>query len=128
MSKIVVGMNINPEIMPHKIDCGFLNTVLKAETVLLNQGPEAGRSSFGMTKNKSPPITSPITPIATQKVLQGSPRPISGPTTNCPADPPAMTEFRIINDVFDDGGLLFNRTDDSTYSDMRPDKGGVRMS
>src|SRR4030095_1908581 len=39
-----------------------------------------------------------------------------------------MTELRIINDVFDDGGLLFNRTNDSTYADVRPNKGGVRMS
>src|SRR6185369_4474147 len=107
MSKMVVGMNINPEITPHKIDCGFLNTVLKPETVLLNHGPEAAvRSSFGMTKYKRAPIASPITPIATQKVLQGSPRPISGPTTNCPADPPAMPNICVtpINVAACDGG------------------------
>jgi hypothetical protein len=39
-----------------------------------------------------------------------------------------MTKLRIVNDAFKYGGLLFNRTNDSTYTDMRPDKGGFRMS
>src|SRR4030095_852708 len=107
MSKIVVGMNINPAIMPHKIDCGFLNTVLKAEAVLLNHGPEVeGRSSFGIRTNRSPPIKIPITPMAIQNVLQESPCPISGPTTNWPADPPAMPNICVtpINVAACDGG------------------------
>ena len=37
MSKIVVGMNIRPAIIPHRIDCGLRNTTPSARPALLTQ-------------------------------------------------------------------------------------------
>ncbi len=91
MSKIVVGMNIKPAINPHKIDCGFLKTTPKAFALLFSH--PAGCSvapSLGIKKKSTTPISKPATPIPIQKWFHARPPPIIGPTTNCPADPPAI--------------------------------------
>jgi hypothetical protein len=69
-----------------------LNTVTNAATVVFQPPPlpDSVGSSLGSMKNSSTPISNPPTPIAAQKTFHPSPRPMSGPTTNCPAEPPAM--------------------------------------
>jgi hypothetical protein len=91
MSKIVVGMNKNPEIKPHKIDWGFLNIALKAAVMLFSQLSDfCFFWSFGRRTKRTAPIARPAIPIPIHNTFQLMPRPISGPTANCPADPPAM--------------------------------------
>ena len=91
MSKIVVGMNSNPAIRPHKIDCGFLNTVLKPAGGAFE--PLAGSLRLfrlsGAAKKEDADHQADDS-HAVQKTFQATPLPISGPTTNCPADPPAI--------------------------------------
>src|SRR4029453_17554791 len=91
MSKMVVGMKRRPEIKPHRIDCGFLNTTPNALVELFSQPSDGSDGlSLGKRRKRMPPITSPMRPIQIQKVFQPSPPPIIGPTTNCPAEPPAI--------------------------------------
>ena len=47
-------------------------------------------SARGMSANRRTAMTSPATPMPSQKRLHGTPAAINGPTTNWPADPPAM--------------------------------------
>ena len=53
-------------------------------------------------------MTSAATPITAQNMYQGVPEPISGPTTNWPADPPAMPNICVapINVAARDAGKL----------------------
>ena len=90
MSKIVVGMNSRPEITPQMIDCGLRKTVFIA--CAEPRTPPAGAffSDGGRRRYSTTLMTRPAMPIAIQKVLQGTPDAIAGPTRNCPADPPAM--------------------------------------
>jgi hypothetical protein len=54
MSKMVVGMKRNPAIKPHKIDCGFLNTVRKALIVVFKLPPCCSAlCSFGNRKKRT---------------------------------------------------------------------------
>jgi hypothetical protein len=91
MSKIVVGMNSSPAIIPQRIDCGLRKTRSMARPAALTQsscrgdGFDAGRRKYSTTL-----IARPATPMNTQNVLHAVPELISGPTRNWPADPPAM--------------------------------------
>ena len=44
----------------------------------------------GSRNSSNPAMTRPDTPITIQNALHGAPDAMIGPTTNCPADPPAM--------------------------------------
>ena len=91
MSKMVVGMNIRPAMKPQRMDCGLRKTVRMPRAALRSQSlPPSAFSAFGMSARSSAPITRPATPMTTQKRLQGTPEAITGPTTNWPAEPPAM--------------------------------------
>jgi len=84
-------MNSNPAIMPQRIDCGFLKTILNAPAAFFNQLPSCnGISSFGSMNHRMAPITSPATPIQIQKLWGETPPLMRGPTANCPAEPPAI--------------------------------------
>ena len=91
MSKIVVGMNSSPAIMPHMIDCGFRNTVPRPRMAWPSQSLRcAVASRFGNSTNSMTAISSPVMPMPIQKLFHASPDWIAGPTMNCPAEPPAM--------------------------------------
>ena len=94
MSKIVVGMNRRPAIIPQRIDCGLRKTVPSAPTADFSQSSRCaagvGFGSAGSSTNSSTLITRPAMPIPIQNVDQETPAPIIGPTTNWPAEPPAM--------------------------------------
>jgi hypothetical protein len=91
MSNIVVGINSSPAIKPQRIDCGLLNTTRKDPTVLLNQlSSRFSCFSFGEKTARRRPIPRPAMPMPIQKRFHARPSPIMGPTTNCPADPPAI--------------------------------------
>ena len=110
MSKIVVGMKSNPEIKPHKIDCGFLKTTPNAEVVLANQlATCAGASSLGRNISKTAPSTMPATPMPTHHAFQVTPAAIIGPTTNWPAEPPAIPNICVapINVAATEAGKFF---------------------
>ena len=84
MSKMVVGMNNKPAINPHKIDCGFVKTALKADAVLFNHLPDAAVFHLSeVAGTRTTPITRPAMPIPIQNIPSES-LPISGPTTNWP--------------------------------------------
>ena len=91
MSKIVVGMNSKPAIIPHRIDCGFRKTVFIETAASLSQSSR--RSLFGGagSRRTSSALTArPTMPIVSQKLFQETPAAIAGPTRNWPAAPPAM--------------------------------------
>ena len=77
--------------MPQRIDCGFRKTVASMRAAGFSQsslrctGFDAGNST-----RSSALMTRPAMPIPTQNMLQDTPAPIIGPTTNWPAEPPAM--------------------------------------
>jgi hypothetical protein len=91
MSKMVVGMNSRPEITPHRIDCGFEKTTPNAlaasriQLSLCGAGFDRGSSTARIALTSRPRI-----PMPAQNVDQATPEAINGPTTNWPADPPAM--------------------------------------
>src|SRR5688572_29597612 len=91
MSKIVVGMNSNPATTPHRIDCGFPSTAPMARDASLMKllCLDVGACD-GSSVSSAPPMTSAATPITAQNMYQGVPDPISGLTTNWPAEPPAI--------------------------------------
>src|SRR3954471_13209557 len=95
MSNMVVGRNMRPAIRPQRIDCGLRNTDHIEVPTLFSQlcWAEAccdGRGVGGMKTKSSPAMATPASPIANQNVFQETPPAVIGPTTNCPADPPAM--------------------------------------
>ena len=91
MSKIVVGMNRNPAIIPQRIDCGFLKTIPNPPAAAFTQpGRGFGSSGAGMRKYRTTLMARPPMPMPVQNVLHDMPEAMSGPTTNWPAEPPAM--------------------------------------
>ena len=78
-------------MMPHRIDCGLRKTTPIARSAPRSQSwcPPPCRCD-GSRRNSSALIARPPTPMAIQNCCHGSPAPITGPTTNWPADPPAM--------------------------------------
>ena len=91
MSKIVVGMKSRPAIIPQRIDCGFRKTVASARAAGFSQSSRrcTGFDAGNRTRS-SALIARPPMPIPSQNVVQDTPAPIIGPTTNWPAEPPAM--------------------------------------
>ena len=82
---------VGPAITPQRIDWGLRKTRPRA--------PAASRiqfalfsfgSSRGIRKKSSTQMTRPAMPMPTQNRFQRIPPPIMGPTTNWPAEPPAM--------------------------------------
>ena len=107
MSKMVVGMNSSPAIIPQRIDCGLRNTTDRACVAPFSQSSRrATGASLGRSIQRTPPMTRPATPIPAQNACQETPDAISGPTTNCPAEPPAMPNIWVnpISVAARDGG------------------------
>jgi hypothetical protein len=91
MSKIVVGRNRNPDIAPHRSDCGFKSTVFIDENELfIKLTRVSARGLLGKMIASTTPKTIAITAKPYQKELHLRPPLIIGPTANCPADPPAI--------------------------------------
>ena len=85
-------MNSRPAIIPHRIDCGLRNTRPSARNAPFFQSPFgfSAAARFGSSISSNTLITSPAMPMKTQKPDHVTPAPIAGPTTNWPAEPPAM--------------------------------------
>ena len=91
MSKMVVGMNSRPAIRPQRIDCGLRKTVRMALAAL----PQPVASAVRLVRPRDEREQQRADREAgdshdDQKRLQGTPEAITGPTTNWPAEPPAM--------------------------------------
>ena len=111
MSKIVVGMNSRPAIMPQRIDCGLRNTVASDCPASRNQlSWLAGASERGNRTSSNAPITIPAQPMPIQNELHGMPAAMAGPTMNCPAEPPAMPNIWVapISVAAREGGKFFD--------------------
>src|SRR5262245_32111816 len=109
MSKMVVGMNSRPAITPHRIDCGLRKTTPNDRTVsAIDPEREADGLGFGSNRNSTTLIARPPMPMPIQKVFHEMPDAIIGPTTNCPADPPAMPNICVapMSVAARDGGKL----------------------
>ena len=91
MSKIVVGMKRRPAINPHRIDCGFLKTTAMAAGGASDPVvPAALRGLPRKQKKRSSAEHQSHHSHRDPESAPCSPAPIIGPTTNWPADPPAM--------------------------------------
>src|SRR6185436_14490737 len=109
MSKIVVGMKSRPAITPQRIDCGLLKTMASArKTDGLSPASDALTVCDGSRNSNNAAMTRPATPIAVQNVAHDAPDAMIGPTTNCPAEPPAMPNICVapINVAAFDAGKL----------------------
>ena len=77
MSKMVVGMKINPAMTPHRIDCGLRKTMPKPFSA--SGGRWRGSARGGRNAYSNPLSRMPRAPIAAQNVLHGTPAAIKGP-------------------------------------------------
>src|SRR6516165_9249701 len=84
-------MNISPEIIPQLMDWGLRNTVASDWAASFTQPvPCCAGGVRGSIVKRITAITGPQHPATIQNVAQGNPRAIAGPTSDCPANPPAM--------------------------------------
>src|SRR4030095_8001980 len=89
-------MKMTPAMTPHRIDCGLRNTTPMPVTAVFNQSLRRTTAcGAGSSTRRRALITSPAIPIPTQKLLHDTPDAITGPTTNRPAEPPAIPNIYV---------------------------------
>ena len=129
MSKIVVGMKSRPAITPHRIDCGLRKTSADARRRRSRSQSPASCARVpccGSSRNKSSArSTSPATPIRSRSCSTARRAAIIGPTTNWPAEPPAMPNICVapIRVAARDAGKVRGRDVDG--ADQREDAAGA---